>query len=1305
MERTLLQFIDFKKIDTLLKGFGKTTGLAVAIVDLDAVVLSEYQWRKLQKDFDPKNPETSNWNTNIKIELPEEEKFNFHKNSNGLVEVTIPLLFNNEQLVNLLCGHFFFDEPDLLFFTNEANQNGFNEKKYIDAIKLIPVFSLEEIKNKMTFLMETLSYIIEMAVDHMKQIELNASLTTNKLFLENIIDNSPALIYVSDLEGKFRLANNKFGQIFQLDKTDIIGKYRQEIMPAAIAEQHRNNDLEVIELKKSIVTEEDNIEKDGRHFYISQKFPLFDTSGVLHGVGGISTDITEKKNAEEALRKSEIKYKSLFNNSADGILVLNGQSDILELNNKILDILDYSREELLELKGYDFIHGEDLANKDYEATLEQLQQGKTVISQYRLRKKDGSYVPTELSTKMTAENQFLNIVRDITERKLAEKTIEQSEKKYRTFFENSMDAILLGSIDGKIHSANPAACIMFGCSEEEIIQLGREGFIDFADPRTAILLSRRDNYGKGKGELNLFRKDRTSFEAEVSSVIFENANDIKYTSMIIRDITDRKKAEKHLKENEKLLSVIFNNHTDLQLLASIKNEKEYTVDAINKPYLTTLKNLGIDLEADAIIGQSLKQLNETIGLNEDYYDVTIAKYKEVARTGKALNFTENLDIAGQVYTSEITITPIMNDHGECQYILYNSHNITEQKKARKALIENEEKFKQIFLTSPDFVTINQIEDGTYIDVNESFVQRSGYSREEIIGKTSKEINIWNDMEDRNHMISRLKEFGTVENFEAQFILKNGLVIEGLLSAAILPINNKPHILTITRDITELKLTEQAFKETAANLRSMIDNRKDSIYSIDLNFNYIIFNSTFENIINEQYNIELKKGMSSIERLTEEQANFWIPKFKAAFEGESDTFEFTLTINDEIQYFQSTINPIVEGNLITGASGISIDITKRKLIEEALKLSEEKFEKSFRLSPFLITLSSFEGQIIEVNDRVFSTLGYTRDEFLVRDAIKNPLWVDIKDRAKFIALLKGDDFISAQEVLFYKKSGEIGVFSWSACIIELNGIKTYLTIVYDITDKKNAEREILKLNSELEIKVLQRTAQLEAMNKELETFTYSVSHDLKAPLRGIDGYSKLLADIYKPELNNEAQSFIEKIRTSTLQMNQIIEDLLEYSRLERSQLHIGNIKIKELIESVLSSYNKELEAGYFKVNTKIPDIEITADAKGFTMAFRNLIENAIKFTTGKTNPTIIIEIEEKELSWVISVNDNGIGFDMKYHHKIFDIFQRLQRVEDFPGTGIGLALVSKAMHRMNGKTWAESTPSIGSTFYLEIPKKQ
>ncbi|MBU1011174.1 MAG: GHKL domain-containing protein [Bacteroidetes bacterium] len=257
----------------------------------------------------------------------------------------------------------------------------------------------------------------------------------------------------------------------------------------------------------------------------------------------------------------------------------------------------------------------------------------------------------------------------------------------------------------------------------------------------------------------------------------------------------------------------------------------------------------------------------------------------------------------------------------------------------------------------------------------------------------------------------------------------------------------------------------------------------------------------------------------------------------------------------------------------------------------------------------------------------------------------------------------------------------------------------------IEDQKMSKAEIIKLNETLEIRVKERTAQLEAVNKELETFTYSVSHDLKAPLRGIDGFSRLLQDIYGPAMNEEAQSFIKTIRSSTTLMNQLIDDLLNYSRLERSPLRIEAIRISEVIDTIVTLNKAELDAHQFIFETDSGEIVLAADSRAITIALRNVIENAIKFTKNRPNPRVKVVVTDNEQSWVISVADNGIGFNMKYHQRIFEIFQRLERAEDFPGTGIGLAMVSKAMQRMNGKVWAESAPGEGSVFYLEIPKHQ
>jgi len=261
----------------------------------------------------------------------------------------------------------------------------------------------------------------------------------------------------------------------------------------------------------------------------------------------------------------------------------------------------------------------------------------------------------------------------------------------------------------------------------------------------------------------------------------------------------------------------------------------------------------------------------------------------------------------------------------------------------------------------------------------------------------------------------------------------------------------------------------------------------------------------------------------------------------------------------------------------------------------------------------------------------------------------------------------------------------------------------IVVSRDISERKLAEEAIRQLNCELEQRVAERTAELHALNQSLESFVYSVSHDLKTPLRGVEGYSRLLQEDYARKLDEEGRLFIGNIRAGIARMNELIDDLLAYSRMERRHLDASPLDLNRLLDKVLAERAADIAARGVRIDVDLPPLTVRSDAEGLAVVLRNLLENAIKFSSQSPQPHIEIGTRQDEASVILWIKDNGIGFDMKYHDRIFEIFQRLHRLEDYPGTGIGLALVKKAMQRMGGNVWAESARGTGATFYLEIPK--
>lgn len=249
-------------------------------------------------------------------------------------------------------------------------------------------------------------------------------------------------------------------------------------------------------------------------------------------------------------------------------------------------------------------------------------------------------------------------------------------------------------------------------------------------------------------------------------------------------------------------------------------------------------------------------------------------------------------------------------------------------------------------------------------------------------------------------------------------------------------------------------------------------------------------------------------------------------------------------------------------------------------------------------------------------------------------------------------------------------------------------------------EEHSPEEILRQNADLEERVRQRTDQLEASNKELEAFCYSVSHDLRAPLRSIDGFTHALLESYSESLDPVAREYLQRVRAASLRMSQLIDDLLHLSRVGRREMHIQDVDLSELAASVSHGLQKSEPAREVEV-VIAPGLRAQADERLLRIALENLLGNAWKFTGRKPRARIEFGSESREGKAVYFVRDDGAGFDMAYADKLFTPFQRLHANHEFPGSGIGLAIVQRIITRHNGRVSAQGTPDKGATFYFSI----
>jgi PAS domain S-box-containing protein len=417
----------------------------------------------------------------------------------------------------------------------------------------------------------------------------------------------------------------------------------------------------------------------------------------------------------------------------------------------------------------------------------------------------------------------------------------------------------------------------------------------------------------------------------------------------------------------------------------------------------------------------------------------------------------------------------------------------------------------------------------------------------------------------------------------------------------------------------------------------------------------------------------------------------------------ESCEVTLLTNGNLTEYVHVTGIVIENR--EQCHVIVIDITELKYAEEELRETNEYLTNLFNHANAPIIVWDTSMFITQFNHAFEHLSGYCTEEVIgkkidilfSKETIESSL--DLIERA-----ISGERWETV-EIEIQRKDGETRfLLCNTANILEKDNKTVVATIAQgnDITERKHGEEEIQRLIAGLEQRVAERTAQLQAVNKELETFSYSVSHDLKAPLRAIDGFTGILIEEYKNKIDAEGQRICDVIKSSAVQMNRLIEDLMVFSHLNRTELHMSTIDMKTMANSIYYEYS--LPEKRENISFTVRDIPgAFGDSSLIKQVWSNLILNAIKFSSKKDHPEIIIDYEAGKDEIIYSVSDNGSGFDMQYADKLFCVFQRLHDSTDFEGTGIGLAIVNRIISRHGGRVWAAGEPDKGAIFYFSLPK--